>query len=543
MSRSGLVWRALGVSMLLALVHTWPLSMAPWRHSLNYHADAQLNAWIISWIAHALPTAPAHLFDGNIFAPEPATLAYSDPLIVPALLVAPVRWLGASPVFAFNLATILGLTLTAWSTWFVAWRWTGSPRAALTAGALAAFNAHVLTRLAHLAATHAWGLPLTWYFADALIDRPAARTAMWLALVVAATAATSIYLLAFAGVIVAIHALVAIAGRRWRALLFVVGAATAGLIVAAPVLWPYWRFARTGTSRPIEVVAQFSASASGYLASTSRIDAPWLRAFFTNDVNVFFAGACALMLAVLGVAFIARQPGVARRRAVALGLIAVCGIILSLGPSTAIYRWLYEWVLPLRGLRAAARFGYLYLLAIALLAAWGVSALERRFSAQPRVTRWIAAAAMILVTVEAWSGPVRTTPFTRVPAIYSLLATMPEPVRLVEVPFYPADAIFENAEYVFNSTAHWRPLMNGYSGYTPDSYRRRAETFWFFPETRALDAIRAEGATHLIVHLARFSDAEAKNIEAAMRDQPGFRLLAIDPQGNRLYEVSQAREP
>ena len=61
MSRSGLVWRALGVSILLALVHTWPLSMAPWRHSLNYHADAQLNGWIISWIAHALPTAPAHL--------------------------------------------------------------------------------------------------------------------------------------------------------------------------------------------------------------------------------------------------------------------------------------------------------------------------------------------------------------------------------------------------------------------------------------------------------------------------------------------------
>jgi len=200
-------------------------------------------------------------------------------------------------------------------------------------------------------------------------------------------------------------------------------------------------------------------------------------------------------------------------------------------------------VLPLRGLRAAARFGYLYLLAIALLAAWGVSALERRFSAQPRMMRLIAAGAVILVTVEAWSGPVRTTSFTRVPAIYSLLATMPEPVRLVEVPFYPADAIFENAEYVFNSTAHWRPLMNGYSGFTPDSYRRRAETFWFFPETRALDAIRAEGATHLIVHLGRFSDAEAKNIEAVMRERQDCRLVASDPQGNRLYEIAQTRAP
>ena len=41
---------------------------------------------------------------------------------------------------------------------------------------------------------------------------------------------------------------------------------------------------------------------------------------------------------------------------------------------------------------------------------------------------------------------------------------------LAEVPFYPRQAIFENAEYVLNSTAHWRPLMNGYSGYTPATY-------------------------------------------------------------------------
>ena len=43
-------------------------------------------------------------------------------------------------------------------------------------------------------------------------------------------------------------------------------------------------------------------------------------------------------------------------------------------------------------------------------------------------------------------------------------------VVLAEMPFYPADAVFENAEYMVNSTAHWRPLMNGYSGYTPASY-------------------------------------------------------------------------
>lgn len=528
-------WRSLLVCLALAIVHTWPLSSAPWRLSMNYHADAELNAWILSWVAHTLPTAPAHLFDANIFAPESLTLSYSDPLIAPALIVAPVRWLGGSPVLAFNLAMIVGLTLTSWSGWFVAWRWTGSSRAALVGGALVAFNVHVLTRLAHPAATHAWGLPLTWYFADALIDRPSVRGRLSLALIVAATAATSLYLLTFACLIAAVVAIVG--SRSWRSIAAIAGGVAGGLIIASPVLWPYMRLAAGGATRPIELVAQFSASAAGYLASTSWLDARWTGAFFTNDVNVFFAGVGALVLAAIGVASAFALDSIARRRALTIAVVAAIGVVLSLGPSTAIYRWLYSWLLPLRGLRAAARFGYLYLLAVALFAAWGVAALERRWSSRPRVALGVIVAALAVVTVEAWQGPVRVEPFTRVPAIYSIVADAPDPVRLVELPFYPPDAIFANAEYVFNSTAHWRPLMNGYSGFTPDSYRRRSETFWFFPEERAFDAIRHEGATHVIVHLSRFSPQEVADIERALAQHRDWQLLSSDPLGNRLYKI------
>ena len=72
MSRAHAV--ALAAFLALAAFHTWPIARAPGRESLNHNADAQLNAWIIAWIAHTLPRDPVHLFDGNIFAPEPATL-------------------------------------------------------------------------------------------------------------------------------------------------------------------------------------------------------------------------------------------------------------------------------------------------------------------------------------------------------------------------------------------------------------------------------------------------------------------------------------
>jgi hypothetical protein len=234
---------ALAIFLALAVFHTWPIAAVPWRHSLNHNADAQLCAWTIAWIAHTLPRDPAHVFDGNIFAPEPATLSYSEPLLPQALLGAPILWLGGSPVLAFNLVLIAGLVLTAWSAWFVVWKWTGSANAALVAGALAAFNVHLLTRLPHLQAAHAWGLPLTIYFASRLTERTTARDAVLLALVVAGTAANSVYWLALAGLIVVVSITVAAATGRWKQGLAVAAASVLGLALAAPALWPYLRVA------------------------------------------------------------------------------------------------------------------------------------------------------------------------------------------------------------------------------------------------------------------------------------------------------------
>ena len=207
-------------------------------------------------------------------------------------------------------------------------------------------------------------------------------------------------------------------------------------------------------------------------------------------------------------------------------LIAV-GVVLSFGPSTALYRWLYDWFMPLRGLRAAARFGYLYLTAIGIAAgfglAWVMRLVEARWSR--RAAAIVAAGALVLVTAEAWQGPVRTVPFTQVPPIYTELRDLREPVLLVEVPFYPPDMIFENGEYMVNATAHWRPIMNGTSGYTPDSYRRRADSFWFFPEDWAIDSIKREGATHVMVHLEKF-EGQAASVVAALLKRSDLRLIS-----------------
>jgi hypothetical protein len=526
--------RALLVFLALGLFHLWPLSAAPWRLSLNYNADAEYNAWAVAWIVRTLPANPAGLFDANIFSPEPATLAYSHPILVPALAAAPVLAAGGSPVFAFNVSLFVGLVLTAWSMWFVVRSWSGSEGAALVSGALAAFNVHLLTRLPHLTAAHAWGLPLAIYFADRLMRRGDRRDAAGLAAVIALIAATSFYWLALAWIAIAIT----VVAHRLRPVpsLRTTAAALAGLVLASPMLVPYLRLAGDGLRRPIDMVADFSATPAGYLATTSRLHGDWSAPFFRDDVDLFFAGFTALALAGVGVA---AGWTSARRRVVLLALLAAVGVWLSLGPATALYRVAYDWFLPLQGLRAAARFGFLYLTAVAVAAGLGVAWLEGRMRS-PRLGAAVVALALVLVTAEVWQGPVRTQPFEGVPPIYALLTESDTPVSVVEVPFWPPDAVHFNGEYVLNSTAHWQPLMNGTSGVTPDSYRRRTQAFWFFPRDHAIDAMHDDGATHLMVHLEKFDEGERRDIAESLAHRPDVWLIAADGYGHRLYELRGA---
>ena len=198
------------------------------------------------------------------------------------------------------------------------------------------------------------------------------------------------------------------------------------------------------------------------------------------------------------------------------------------------YRWLYEVFVPLRGIRATARFGTLLLLAVAVAAAYGVARVERGVRGMPG--RLLVGLLLAAVTLEAWQGPLQTVRQAPIPAIYKFVRDAPGPMLLAELPFFPADAMFENSEYVLNATAHWRPVMNGYSGFTPDSYRRRALAFWYFPEEWAIAAIKQEGTTHVMVHLERFG-AEADAVRLAVDRRADLELVAADGAGHRLYKI------
>jgi hypothetical protein len=109
-------------------------------------------------------------------------------------------------------------------------------------------------------------------------------------------------------------------------------------------------------------------------------------------------------------------------------------------------------------------------------------------------------------------------------------------VVLVEVPFWPPQGAFQHAQYVLNSTAHWRPMLNGYSGYLPQSYRKNAQLFWFFPQEHAIQAMRRAGATHVVVHPKGFGH-EAEAMWRTVAASPYLERLAVTPGGPALYRL------
>ncbi len=82
--RRRFVWVSLAVFVVLAVLHTWPLALAPGTLSRNDTVDTVLHEWTLAWLAHQIVRDPLHLFDANIFYPERSTLAYSDHLFIPA---------------------------------------------------------------------------------------------------------------------------------------------------------------------------------------------------------------------------------------------------------------------------------------------------------------------------------------------------------------------------------------------------------------------------------------------------------------------------
>ncbi len=505
--------RAIGLFALLTVVMTWPQARVLGTEATPHH-DVYFNMWRLEWFTHAIATQPSHLFDANIFYPEPDALALSDAMIVEGIVAAPFLRARVRPVLVHNVLLLAAIALSGASMFAFARYLTDSRGAAIVAGIVFAFAPYRAEHIMHMELQWTMWMPLAFLALHRLYDTGRMRYGVATGAMVALQMLSSIYYGIFLASLLGLGAVLLIARDRAVPIRALLAPLAAGAIVAIAVgavyARPYMRVhARTG-DRPLGEVEQFSARPASYLASTPN---NWLyggtHARSGGPERRLFPGTIALLLAAAGLLLVSPS-----RRTIVYLLLLVAAFEASLGLSGYSFSFLYDHVPVFRGLRAIARLGIFVLMFVAVLAAYGYRIIAARESQVGRYVMLAVVCAGMLVEYRA--TPLLTPFVNRAPPLYRVLAAQPRGVVL-EMPSPRADRLPEDdAQYTYMSGFHWFPLANGYSGVYPPSYLARLERLRDFPGDTSLRQIHADGVRYIVVHQHAYSEAELSRIRTGL---------------------------
>jgi hypothetical protein len=184
----------------------------------------------------------------------------------------------------------------------------------------------------------------------------------------------------------------------------------------------------------------------------------------------------------------------------AYGVAAALNMYLSRGTNTAPFRWLFKHVGPLRAFRVPARFAMLFGLALSVLSGFAVARIARG-----RSTLMVALVVAVCIAGSVLEGRIKrpelSSPGEREPAVYEWLARQPHGV-VCEFPVGPLRGRSgpQDPTYMYYSTLHWQPLVNGYSGFAPPSYISLVDGLRGFPDDRSIQTLAWHGVRYLLVH-------------------------------------------
>ena len=537
-SSTGFLFGTLSLFIVLTAAMTYP-QILHMRDALHDAGDPLLNLWAMSWVAHQLPTAPAHIFDANIFAPNRWTLAYSETLLAPTVVAAPLLWMGVRSVAVYNLVFLSGFVLSGVGAALLVRELTHHTSASIVAGVIFAFLPFRFDHLAQLQLQQAEWIPLSLWAFHRVMRTGRWRDAPWVGVFFAGQILSCMYygifLAAYFVVVGGVVLVTSVAGVRQRLPLLAASSVLATVLVAPAGIAYLNAHQAVGERGPSENMT-FSATWRNYLA------APAVNRLYGSTADRFgsverrlFPGLVALTLAAVGL----WPPLSTARTAYAIGL--AFAVDLTLGFNGLTYPLLYEYALPFRALRIPALAVILVGLSLSVLAGFGVTRLSKRIRSP--LARWVFAIALCAgVLAECRAGAMRLTPIQGdAPAIYADLlrdvGSSPT-ATIVEVPMIlGGDQI-----YMYYSTFHWQRLLNGYSGFFPPSYLGVVAAMREFPNERSLAALRERGARYAVIHGEWLAPEEYRRLVGAVDACGcGLTLVARRPWQDR--EISLYRLP
>jgi len=183
--------------------------------------------------------------------------------------------------------------------------------------------------------------------------------------------------------------------------------------------------------------------------------------------------------------------------------------LFTFGPKGPYY-YLYEHVPGFQSIRVASRFQVFVMFALAVLAAFGLRTLIRRFrKPRPATAAVVLCAGLIGLEFLSISVPYGRLPLrNQIPETYRWLMANKTPGVLIEMPlpsYNKGSASIEGLR-MYYSLFHRNTLVNGYSGYFPPLYTELCRREEFHDFMQLIDDFQALNVDYLLVHFDEVSE-------------------------------------
>lgn len=505
------------VATALTIVFTYPVAFGLGHLGRTNTDDGRWSMWVVSWVAHALTTAPTSLYHANIFFPHRYTLAFSEANIGAGVLGLPVWLLTANPYATHNVALLAAFVMAFCGAYYLCRYLSGSRHAAALSAVLFAFCPFIFARTAHIQLLFIGTLPFCLLAFHRLVDQPTVLRAVLLGAALWATALTCAYYAIFAAMMIGLGTLLFAYSRRlWRSRDHWIGiglAAFTSIGLTVPFFMPYtYVQGELGFARTLDDARDYSANLQAWAASAAWAHRWWLPTIDGYN-EVLFPGVLTTILGVAGALLVWRGPARAegadgagarlgKDTAVLYIAIAVFAFWSSLGPDAGLYRVFYSTLPIFTFLRAPGRMGIMVTLSLVVLA----SACIARLAATRRDATAFVVVLSIVGLAELATMPLagfrEAEPLS---PVYRQLATLPRGA-VAEFPYWYERSDFpRHAYYMLNSTAHWKPLVNGYSDHIPTDFRKTVLPLSSFPSRESFAILARADARYVVFHLNMYN--------------------------------------
>ncbi|HWB31165.1 MAG TPA: hypothetical protein VG736_11735 [Vicinamibacterales bacterium] len=516
---SHVLWAACGLMAVGAvLLHEQLAHM----RSVPDLGDPLFSVWRLNWVFHQLQGDPRPLFDTNIYYPHPLTLTYSDSMLLPALMHAPLIAAGLHPVVAYNVLFMSAFVLSGLAVFLLVAHLTGSRQAAFISATIFGFYPYRFEHYSHLELQMMMWMPLALLALHRFVETARLRYALAAAAATVAQLYSTMYYTVFFVLYLVPVTAILVRVKRAPIRRLVPGTIVAGVLAAMcafPLMRVYEAAQGEKGERDVNAVMYYSATPADYFHAHYRSVLYGRVIKSEHPERALFPGVMALGLATAGLV-----PPLGP-----LSLVYGAGMAFawesSLGYNGTLYPLFYKWLSPVRGMRVASRFSVLVGLSLAIFAGFGVRRLLERCPRPWQRQALVAGlTALIAIDVSARLGlePVWDAP----PPIYESVPRSPKTV-LAEFPIRQHVGSFtESVPFMYFSLWHWSNMIDGYSGFSPRDYADLVTRVEDVPEPQAIDALRAAGVTHVTFSCALYYSPEGcEELLTQVEASPHFRRL------------------